>query len=85
MLSVVGLSMVLSPAASMVVMYFYSVSTDSYVVNPNRFLVLFWLTRLHVVWCACAGQMTKVKNVQQVGSVQHKLLLVYLENLEQHF
>ena len=31
-LSVVGLSMVLSAAASMVVMYFYTVSTDSYVV-----------------------------------------------------
>ena len=40
-LSVVGLVGVLSAAAVMVEMYFYSVSTDSYVVNLNHYWYCF--------------------------------------------
>ena len=40
-LSVVGLVGVLSVAAAMVVMYFHSVSTDSYVVNLNHYWCCF--------------------------------------------
>ena len=40
-LSVVGLVGVLSAAAAMVVMYFYSVSTDSYVVNLDHYWCCF--------------------------------------------
>ena len=40
-LPLVGLVGVLSAALAMVVMYFYSVSTDSYVVNSNHYWCSF--------------------------------------------
>ena len=40
-LPVVGLVGVLSKAAAMVVMYFYRVSSDSYVVNLNHYWCCF--------------------------------------------